>query len=370
MSNAVRYGIAAVVLFIAVAIVVAFSLTNGGGSGVNPLASSPSQPAVTVKGYYGGEKSNFLKNPRVVEILKDRYGITVDGRKAGSTEMVNSIPLTPQDDFIWPSNMVSLAIYKEKGGTIAGSANIFNSPLVLYTHEPIRQALETQGIVQKIDNTYYVVDMAKLVSMVADKTKWKDIGLPQLSGSVQIRTTDPNFSNSGFMFAGLLASIINDGELPDGTTIQPHLATLQDFFKKLGFMEQSSSDLFQQYLTTGMGGKPIVAGYESQLIEFKLERPDLADQLGKYVALYPMPTVWSSHPLIARTGNGKRLLEALKDPEIQKIAWTQHGFRSGLGATSDPAAVGIASIPQDITAVVDMPSPEVMEKILDTLAGK
>ena len=80
-----------------------------------------------------------------------------------------------------------------------------------------------------------------------------------------------------------------------------------------------------------------------------------------------MPTVWSSHPFIARTSDGKRLLEALKDPEIQEIAWTQHGFRSGLGATSDPSAVGIASIPQDITAVVDMPSPAVMELILETL---
>jgi len=144
-----------------------------------------------------------------------------------------------------------------------------------------------------------------------------------------------------------------------------------DFFRK-GFMDQSSGDLFQQYLTTGMGAKPIVAGYESQLIEFKISRPDLRSQIdSQFVTLYPVPTVWSSHPLIARTANGKKLLEALKDEDLQRIAWTKHGFRSGLvGAANDPRQLSMGDVPADITAVVDMPSPAVMELILQALAGK
>ncbi|MBK8022992.1 MAG: hypothetical protein IPK19_16605 [Chloroflexi bacterium] len=54
--------------------------------------------------------------------------------------------------------------------------------------------------------------------------------------------------------------------------------------------------------------------------------------------IHPTPTVWSSHPLIARTAAGKQLLAALKDEELQRIAWEQHGFRSGLlGVQNDPA---------------------------------
>ena len=31
-------------------------------------------------------------------------------------------------------------------------------------------------------------------------------------------------------------------------------------------MEASSSDLFDQFLKTGMGAKPVIAGYENQLL--------------------------------------------------------------------------------------------------------
>jgi len=79
--------------------------------------------------------------------------------------------------------------------------------------------------------------------------------------------------------------------------------------------------------------------------------------------------VWASHPFIARTANGKRLMEALRDPEIQKIAWDMHGFRSGLpGVQSNPKDAPIAGIPEHIDSVVDMPAPAVMEAILKAIA--
>ncbi len=47
-------------------------------------------------------------------------------------------------------------------------------------------------------------------------------------------------------------------------------------------MESSSSDLFDQFLKTGMGAKPLIAGYENQLLEFAVEKPGYlgADQGG------------------------------------------------------------------------------------------
>ena len=80
--------------------------------------------------------------------------------------------------------------------------------------------------------------------------------------------------------------------------------------------------------------------------------------------LYPQPTVWSSHPLIILQEKANILIEALQDEEIQKIAWEQHGFRSGLaGVQNDPKVLNIAGIPESITYVVPMPSLVAMDTI-------
>lgn len=42
--------------------------------------------------YYGGEKSALLKNPDVRDIIENRYKITLNATKAGSIEMVTSLP--------------------------------------------------------------------------------------------------------------------------------------------------------------------------------------------------------------------------------------------------------------------------------------
>lgn len=370
MSNSLRIGIAAALLVVAAAVI--FFL-KGPGSDTGPGGMAIVNSPITVTGYYGGEKEEFLKDPEVQQRLLNTYGITVNARKAGSVEMVDNtkLALSPTDDFVWPSSQVSLAIYKEKQGTqLVGSDNIFNSPLVLYTWGPVVDALVKAKIAEKRGDSLYVVDMARLVNMINDGKKWSDIGL-SLNGRMAIRTTDPQFSNGGLIFAGLLSSTFNGGDVADDTTIGAVLPKLSTFFGRLGLMEQSSKDLFQQYLTTGMGAKTIIAGYESQLVEYLLQNPDQKAMVLQNVrVLYPDPTVWSSHPFIARTSKGKRLMEALKDPVIQELAWRKHGFRSGIASVvNDPKTLGIPGIPTRIDSVVDMPSPSVMDRILSTLSG-
>ena len=78
--------------------------------------------------------------------------------------------------------------------------------------------------------------------------------------------------------------------------------------------------------------------------------------------------MWSSHPLIIVQEDANDLLQALQDEEIQKIAWEQHGFRSGLaGVQNDPKVLDIAGIPEEITYVIPMPSPQVMDRIIAAL---
>lgn len=72
--------------------------------------------------------------------------------------------------------------------------------------------------------------------------------------------------------------------------------------------------------------------------------------------------------MIALSGRGQRLIEALKDPEIQSIAWEQHGFRSALiGVPNDPAVLSVGGIPSSIDAVIPLPDATVMSRILEAL---
>ena len=60
---------------------------------------------------------------------------------------------------------------------------------------------------------------------------------------------------------------------------------------------------------------------------------------------------------------------ALKDEEIQKIAWEEHGFRTGLmGVQNDPKILLVQGIPASITRIVPMPKASVMEKIIEAMS--
>lgn len=148
------------------------------------------------------------------------------------------------------------------------------------------------------------------------------------------------------------------------------LPRLRAIFEKLGYMEASSSDLFDQFLKTGMGAKPIIAAYENQLLEFAVENPEDWEQLkDDIVMIYPTPTVWSSHIYIAMDEAGTAGIDALLDPEIQRLAWEKHGFRTDVSGTdSDNGQFGVDHIAPSITQVAAMPSYTTMEKIVAALS--
>lgn len=352
-------------ILLAVAAVVAVTQF---GPGLPFLGGLGGPDPLTVRGYYGGEKSRFLHNPRVVEILSNRYGITLDATKAGSVEMVTTLPAAGQD-FLWPSNQVASEFHRRRGGAVVAEETIFNSPIVLYTWDVVAEVLVARSLVAGQKDGSWTVDFPGLVELIATDRHWADIGLDQLYGKVKVFSTDPRRSNSGNMFAGLLANLLNQRGVVTMQTLPDVLPRVQDYFARMGYMEHSSGDIFENFLKTGVGAKPIIVGYENQLVEFALEHQDYIEVLRDRIrTLYPVPTVWSSHPLIALNGRGKQLIEAFRDPELQRIAWEEHGFRSGLmGVENDPADLRVSGLPREITAVLPMPSADVMERIVGAL---
>ena len=332
-------------------------------------SSSPAPANLTlVTGKAGSEKINFLQSEKVQQLLA-KQGLRVDVRKSGSVEMVLETS-SSGEDFLWPASQVNVEFFKKSGGIIQQSADIFNSPIVLYSWDIVTDALIKAGIVQHRDGVNYIVDLPKLLEHIMGKRQWKEINLPKLYGSMIIYTTDPSKSNSGSMFAALIANTLNGGEVVT-TSLSSVLPQVTDFYARLGHMEESSAILFEKFLQQGVGAYPLIVGYENQLVEYSLMHKEHLDLLkSKVRVLYPVPTVWASHPLIALNGNGKKLLAALKEPEIQSLAWEEHGFRSGLlGVENDPSVLDVVGLPKSIDAVMPMPSAAVMEEITRQLSS-
>jgi hypothetical protein len=347
----------------AIAVVLFYSMKH------KPSAVASSPDRITVKGLVGGEKSGLLDDEQVKKILADRYNIAIDYSKRGSIEMVSGD--VAGNDFLWPSSQFAAQLFLDRQ-QVAKSETIFNSPIVFYSWNIVTDALTNQKLVQKHGATYYLSDAPGLVKLISGGAKWKDVGLPQLYGKVTIYSTDPTRSNSGTMFAALLTTLLNDGDVPDDASADKHLPELKQFFSRMGYTEGSSADLFKQFLNTGVGANPLIVGYENQMIEYSIEHADQLAVLQQSVrVIYPQPTMWSGHPLIALTPNGQKLLDALKDRDIQRLAWERHGFRSGLlGVENDLRGLKVGGIPPRIESVVPMPNSGTMSKVLGALETK
>lgn len=317
---------------------------------------------------YGSEKDGFINSPELKEILKEKYHIAVEGTKRGSLEMSEG-GLTGVDA-LWPSSELAEAVFKKANPNISyKSQNIFNTPIVFYSWPEVTESLIKQGVVEKRGNAYYVVLMKKYLEMMIAERTWKDIGLERQTGRMTIHSTDPVKSNSGFLMTGLMAVILNEGNMPDEEGLARFMPVIIETYKRMGYLESSTGILFDKYIKQGRGAFPLIAAYENQLIEFYQAYPNYQEQIKKMVrVLIPEPTVWSAHPLIALNKKGEKLLEALQHKDIQSLAWEKFGFRSGvMGLTNDPGALKAVGLPEQIDSVTPLPSPEIMYKILNAL---
>src|SRR5262249_37303922 len=84
---------------------------------------------------------------------------------------------------------------------------------------------------------------------------------------------------------------------------------------------------------------PLYAGYESQIIgktvEYESNPSALAQLQASVRILYPEPTIYADHPILALDATAGKLIDAMKDADIQRIAWQRYGFRSGVSLGTD-----------------------------------
>ena len=349
-----------------------FAAIIGAGIVISKLVS-PQQPAaqnlktVTVYGAVGGGKENFLADPDVNRIMAERYGISVQNDPWSNGKLIrNELKYTDKNngstgtvDFVFFSDQRYYEYYQldAKEGEAARLPKqraeiILNTPIVFYSWKEVVDVLEKENIVTERDGVCYITDMNKLLEYITSEKKWKDIGL-NIYGNVNIGSTDPVTSSPGATYYGLLASILNEGQV-SSKALSETMPKLQQFYKQSGFMNNTPADLFDQYLRTGYGTKPIIVDYEKSMVDFAINNPEgYASVKDRVRILYPEPTIWNSHCIISFTENGTKFIEALNDKEIQEIAFNRYGFRTGLsGGQYDVKAIGVDGLPQEILNVV------------------
>ena len=336
----------------------------------------------------GGGKEDFIADSEVANILLKKYKIKVvydnwsngktiskplirESVNLGNSEVITkikngeSISINSDDvskyDALFTSDQRFYDYYKLSPDKSKNEADRFyvldggltlNTPIVIYSWKEVVNALIKEKIVTNEDGVYYITDMNKLIDYILNGKKWKDIGLKDLYGNINIASTDPVSSSPGATYYGLLLSILSGGEINDAT-IETNLKKLKVFYQKSGYMNNTPADLFERYLKTGMGGEPMIVDYEKSIIDFANSNPTGFNQVkGDIVVLYPKPTIWNSHCLTIFSENGKKLLQAFEDEEISKIAWEKYGFRTGVTGTSvSTSDLGIG-IPSKITSTV------------------
>ena len=331
------------------------------------LTRTAARERVTVSILFGGEKSALLANESVQRILSNRYRIDLDATKAGSVEMATTLDVTGKD-CLWPSNMVAVELARSAGRRVLGYETIFNSPIVFYAWDDVAEALERAGAVRQQAGTW-TANVDAIGALITEGARWQeDLGVA-VYGPFRVLSTHPAKSNSGNIWAGLLATVFNDGKTPTEDDLQSLLPRIEAYFSAQGHMESSSGDIFENFLKQGMGARPIIVGYENQMVEFLIENAEFADLIRDRIrVIYPEPTIFASHPLIALTDACDRLEEALTDAELQDIAWASHGFRTGLiGVENDPGQITVATLPETVGLVAPMPTAKVMQAVIDAV---
>ena len=325
-----------------------------------------SSQLTVVRGVIGSEKQSFFLDPRVKAELA-RHGLSVQVDTAGSRQIATSVDLS-RYDFAFPSGSPAAEKIVQKTGATK-SYTVFYSPMAIATWRPILQLLENAGVVQN-RGSYYSFRIAPYLKLVAHNVRWTD--LPHntqypAGTSILVTSTDVRTSNSAAMYLSIASYVLNHDNIVESDS-QADAVTprAEQLFLRQGFLESSSEEPFDDYLSIGMGKTPIVMIYEAQFVAQVIAadgsiRPDM-------VLTYPDPEVLSKHIFIPLKPVGDRVGQLLlHDPVLERLEAT-FGFR-----TNDPAyfrqatAAHHLKLPNDLVDIIEPPAYDVLEHMIEKI---
>jgi hypothetical protein len=324
---------------------------------------------ISVRGLVGSEKADFYRDPRVQALLL-RHGIKLSIDTAGSREIAQRTDLKNYDFGHPAGSPAALMLQKAVGAKTVYPT--FYTPMVVGSWRKLVPMLEANGLVKEQNGTFYLIDMPRLLQLIAAGKRWHDLkgnDSYDTNKSILVASTDVRKSNSAAMYLALASYILNDGNVVQSQTeIDKVLPVVSSLFLRQGFQESSSAGPFDDYVGMGMGKAPLVMIYEAQLLEYQSKLPAPNPDM---VMLYPEPTVFAKHVLVPFDAKGEQLGQLFdSDPELKKLA-AEYGFR-----TSDNSAFRLflqqhkLSAPDTLVDVIDPPSYENLERMITAIEAK
>jgi hypothetical protein len=338
-----------------VVVAVVVSVTTGGGS---------SPPLTTVRGVVGSEKQAFFEDPQVRTALA-RKGVKVEVDPAGSRQIATSIDLG-RYDFAFPSSAPA-ADRIQRQRHVSAKYTPFSSPMAIATFQPIADLLTKAGVAKH--GAVWTFDIARYLALAAKGVRWDQLrnntAYP-VRKNILVSTTDPRSSNSAAMYLAVAGYVANGDTMVQGAAAEKKvLPTVSRLFLGQGYTDNTTEGPFGDYLSVGMGKAPLVWIYEAQFVDAAAHgriKPGM-------VLMYPSPTVVSKHTLVPLNAEGDRIGRLLStDPELQRLA-AEHGFRSGDAAQfAKVTAEHGVPVAADLIDVVDTPSYDTLEHLLEGVA--
>lgn len=195
-------------------------------------------------------------------------------------------------DFAFPSGVQTSDKIKQ---SIKGSQayNIFYSPMVIATWKPIVDIMSANNLLIKTPQ-YSALDMDKFLNLMTSKTKWKELKGSEsypVNKVALIYTSDSRYSNASKMYMALTSYMMNNHEVVStAEQADKIIPRIKQMMQSQGNRESSSTNLFTDYTSVGMGKAPMIFVYESEFIEaaIKSGKVDPRMQL-----LYPSPTLFT-----------------------------------------------------------------------------
>jgi hypothetical protein len=240
--------------------------------------------------------------------------------------------------------------------------------MVIATRSPIVKILEANGfLINK--GSYKALDMNKFLEIMANKTKWislKENAEYPVNKNILISTSDSRRSGSSKMFVSLASYVFNNDEVvQDIQAEEKVIPKIKELMDAQGYRESSSADLFNDYISMGMGKNPMIFVYESQMIELAVKSNGLMDQMQ---ILYPSPTIFSKHVLVGLTPNGKKFMNFLSSNEKVKTIAARYGFRITGGSHLNVVTKSVKlNSPDTVVDVVDPPSLEIQDDLVSEI---
>lgn len=334
---------------------------TGGGHG-----SGGSPGTTKVRVLAGSETAPYLNDPKVTaELAAKGYQLVVD--TAGSRDIVNRN--LDDYDIAFPSNATQAEQIRQKYKVTRASYTPFATPMAIATFTPIEKLLAAAGVT-RTEGATTLFDVKTYLGLVHDGRRWSD--LPgntdyDTNKSVLISSTDVRTSNSAALYLALASYVANDDNVVTDRAKATQLADqLSPLFLRQGFLDSTTQEPYDDYLTIGMSKTPMVMIYESQFRASQIAKngsitPDR-------VLMYPSPTIYAKHTVVPLTDAGDAVGRLLTtDPSLQDRAAT-YGFRTADVArlTNSSNAAGV-TVPPRLVDVVDPPTQDISEAMINRI---